>query len=97
MQEALGYDNMGKVSKGSTLATIPIGYGDGILRSLSNKGVFYINGEPAPIVGNIAMGLITLDVTNVNKYFVHIGTEVEILGENSSIKALADSANTNCH
>ena len=93
----VGYDADIKVKKGSILATIPIGSGDGLLRSLSNKAIFYINGEPAPIVGNIATDLTVIDVTNVEKYFVHLGAEVEILGENSTIKALADAAKTNSH
>ncbi len=93
----VGYDRLGSVSKGVTLATIPIGYGDGIMRSLGNKGVFYINGEPAPIVGNIAIDFTVIDVSKVNKYFVHLGSEVEILGENSMLSSLADAAGTNCY
>jgi alanine racemase len=93
----VGYDGIAKVSKGSILATIPIGAGNGLLRSLSNKAIFYINGEPAPIVGNIATDLTVIDVTKVEKYFIRLGEEVEILGENSSIKALADAADTNSH
>jgi alanine racemase len=91
----VGYDAVTKVAKGTVLATIAIGSGDGLLRSLSNKAIFYINGEPTPIVGNIATDLTVIDVTRVEKYFVHLGAEVEILGEYSSIKALADAAKTN--
>jgi|GEM_PF-1490828 alanine racemase len=93
----IGYEAVAKVPKGSILATIPIGSGNGILRSLSNKGVFYINGEPAPIVGKIASDLTVLDVTNVTKDFIRLGEVVEILGEHSSIQALASAANTNSH
>lgn len=47
------------------VATIPIGYADGLKRALSNKGEVIINGEKAPIIGNVCMDSIMVDVTDI--------------------------------
>jgi len=60
-------------------ATIPVGYGDGLLRSASNRGHVLIRGARCPIVGNIAMDLTTVDVSGVPG--VGIGDEALLLGE----------------
>ena len=61
------------------MATIPLGYGDGLLRSASNRGHVLIRGTRCPIVGNIAMDLTTVDVSEVHD--VTIGDEALLLGE----------------
>ncbi len=93
----IGHDNTHKVRKNSILATIPIGYADGLHRSIKDKAVFYINDRPVPIVGEISMELIVLDVTNVPKYDLFLGAEVEILGKNTSITQMAEWADTTRH
>ena len=50
----------------SKIATVPIGYADGIRRSLSNKGNVVINGKIAPIVGKVCMDCFMVDVTDVD-------------------------------
>ena len=67
----------------SKIATIPIGYADGIRRSLSNKGRVYINGKYAPIVGVICMDDFMVDVTDIPN--IKIGDEV-IIWDNKNIK-----------
>lgn len=88
------YEGSYKLSKSSIVATIPIGYGDGLLPALSNKGVFDINGYPAPIVGKISMDLTMIDVTKIPKEYLYVGAEVEILGPNSTIQRMAKCADT---
>lgn len=69
--EYIGYSKSYMTTRKSMIATIPIGYADGVRRSLSNKGYVVINGERAPIVGNVCMDSIMIDVTdipNVNVY-----------------------------
>lgn len=51
--------------KRTRLATIPVGYGDGYPRSLSNKGYVLIHGKPAPILGRICMDQFMVDVTRI--------------------------------
>lgn len=93
----LGHDSSYKVEKGKIIATLPIGYAHGLKRSLSNKGVFYINNRPAPIIGEISMDFTIIDVTNIPKYDLYVGTEVEILGPNNSIMQMAEQAGTTRH
>ena len=74
----IGYGRTFHTSSHSTIATIGIGYGDGVSRLLSNKGKVIIKGKYAPIVGNISMDLITVDVTDIPS--VSINDEVIIIG-----------------
>lgn len=54
------------ITKGKTkIATVPIGYADGIPRTLSNKGFVVVNGRKVPIVGNVCMDSFMIDVTNI--------------------------------
>ncbi|PIE05619.1 MAG: alanine racemase, partial [Sorangium cellulosum] len=63
--DAAGYGSSWIAKKTSRLATIPMGYADGLPRSLSNRGRVLIRGTSAPIVGNVSMDMITIDVTDV--------------------------------
>ncbi len=47
------------------IATIPVGYGDGYPRLLSNKGFVLIRGEKAPIIGRVCMDMFMVDVTDI--------------------------------
>jgi alanine racemase len=77
--ESAGYGRSFRATRDTLLATIPIGYGDGLLRSASNRGHVLIRGTRCPIVGNIAMDLTTVDVSGVPE--VAIGDEAVLLGE----------------
>ena len=68
--------------KKTKIATIPVGYADGIRRSLSNNGKVYINGKYANIIGNVCMDNFMVDVTNIEN--IKIGDEV-ILWDNENI------------
>lgn len=61
----ISYGGTYTTSKRQRIATIPVGYGDGYPRSLSNKGYVLIRGEKAPIVGRICMDQFMVDVTNI--------------------------------
>ena len=62
--------------KETKIATVPIGYADGLRRSLSNKGEVVINGKKAKIIGNVCMDSIMIDVTDIEN--VKTGDEVYI-------------------
>ena len=64
------------------IATIPVGYGDGYPRSLSNKGYVLIHGKKAPICGRICMDQFMVDVTDVPE--AKEGDEVVLVGRSSS-------------
>lgn len=60
------------------IATIPVGYGDGYPRSLSNKGYMLIHGKKAPIIGRVCMDQCMVDVTEIED--VKFGDEVVLIG-----------------
>jgi alanine racemase len=91
---AIGYNMTFVTDNNSVIATLPLGYADGYLRSLSNKGVVYIDGIESKVVGRISMDLITIDVTHVPANKIFIGKEVEIIGENCTPDKLAGISNT---
>ncbi len=84
----LGYGAEFHTRRRSRIATVPVGYADGLSRALSNCGRVIVRGRVARIVGNISMDLTLLDVTDVPG--VDIGDEVTLLGQadHCSITAL---------
>lgn len=84
----LGYGAAFHTRRRSRIATVPVGYADGLSRALSNRGWAIVRGHCARIVGNISMDLTLLDVTDVPG--VDIGDEIILLGQDDhcSITAL---------
>ena len=84
----LGYGAAFHTRRTSRIATVPVGYADGLNRSLSNRGRAIVRDRYARIVGNVSMDLTLLDVTDIPG--VDIGDEVILLGksEHCSITAL---------
>jgi alanine racemase len=62
---AVGYGATWRARRASRIATIPLGYADGLSRSLSSAGQVLVRGRRAPIVGTISMDLTMVDVTDV--------------------------------
>lgn len=60
------------------IATVPVGYGDGYPRSLSNKGYVLIHGKKAPIIGRICMDQFMVDVTDIEN--VEFADKVTLIG-----------------
>ena len=89
----IGYGRHGKIApEGTVIATIPVGYADGVDRHLScGKGHFSVNGHLVPTIGNICMDMSMLDVTGLE---VKVGDDVTIFGENPTISELADILGT---
>ena len=79
-----------------TVATVPIGYADGYLRSLSGKSVMLINGKKAPVIGRICMDQLMLDVSKINDISTESIVTVfgESEGEKLSVDELADISGT---
>lgn len=77
--ESVGYGRTFRATRQIRLATIPLGYGDGLLRSASNRAQVLIGGHRCPVVGNVSMDLTTVDVSAVPD--VALGDEVLLLGE----------------
>ncbi len=76
----VSYSSKFVTSKKSVLATIPVGYADGYLRKLSQKGQILIKGKFAPIVGTICMDQFVCDVTDLG-FEVVAGDLVTLIGK----------------
>lgn len=86
--DTVGYNRKGKVERNSVIATIPIGYADGLNRRLSNGiGRVLVNGMLVPIIGNVCMDSCMIDVTDVA---AKEGDEVVIFGQKPTITDLAN-------
>jgi alanine racemase len=92
--ESVGYGATFRASRPSILATIGLGYADGLMRAIGNKGSGAIAGVRAPVVGRVSMDLVTLDVTDVSSDALKIGADVEFLGDTISLDEFAGLAGT---
>jgi alanine racemase len=90
--QGVGYNLAYVTSAPARIATLAIGYGDGLSRRLSSRGQVLVRGELASIVGNVSMDVTTIDVTNVPG--TQIGDEVVLIGEQGQRRLTArDIAN----
>ena len=90
----ISYGGTFVTKKTTKVATIPVGYGDGYPRTLSNIGHVLIHGKKAPILGRICMDQFIVDVTHIEN--VKEGDEVVLIGQSGdkiiSMEALGDAA-----
>lgn len=75
----------------SKIATLPLGYADGLPRNYSNRGKVIVNGHYAPIVGNICMDQCMIDVTDIPG--VALGDLVIIMGKEESLNGGREKSN----
>jgi alanine racemase len=92
--ESVGYGAAHRIEKPTRIATIAMGYADGWLRSSSHRGSARIAGKPAPIVGQISMDLVTLDVTGHDPANLIPGTYVDLLDDRYGVDDAALAADT---
>lgn len=90
--ETVGYNRNALLSKDSLIAVVRIGYADGYPRVLGNgRGWMLINGKRFPVIGNVCMDMLMLDVTGSN---VQADDEVIVFGESLPVWELASWAGT---
>lgn len=90
--ESVGYGRRFVAKKTTRIATIPIGYADGISRSWGNSlGYVTINNQKASIVGSICMDMLMVDCSDIN---CKEGDQVIIFGENPTVTYIAEKINT---
>lgn len=88
----VGYGRHGKAHHDMQVATIPIGYADGLSRQLSQgRGMVWIAGKKVPIIGNVCMDMTMIDVTDLT---VKAGDEVIIFGQELPIEEMAKQLDT---
>jgi alanine racemase len=84
----VGYDATFTARRRTRLALLPVGYGDGLNRLLSNRGTVLVRGQRAPIAGRISMDHTVVDVTDIPG--VERGDEVALIGEQNGDRITAD-------
>jgi alanine racemase len=90
--DTIGYSRKGVAKENIRIATVPIGYADGLSRKLSNgAGKMFINGKAAKIIGNVCMDMCMLDVTDIH---CAEGDEVIVFSEEHPIGDLAHDMQT---
>lgn len=90
---SIGYSRRTILKRDSVIATVPVGYADGLDRHLGNGvGKVWVNGTLCPIAGNVCMDACMVDVTDAPN--VAVGTSVEFFGENLSVSDVADALGT---
>ena len=91
--ETIGYSRKGILTCDSRIATISIGYADGLLRG-SGNGRFSVilHNKSAPIIGNVCMDMTMIDITDIPE--AKEGDSVEIFGGNQPVQILADVLGT---
>ena len=93
--DSIGYGRTFIASKPMKIATVPIGYADGLPRALSNRGKVIVRGQFAPIVGRICMDQMMIDVTDVEN--IQENDVVTIIGKNQvcqNVETIAMQTNT---
>jgi alanine racemase len=94
MGETVGYGATHLARRPARIATVGVGYADGWLRSLSNRGGAVIAGQKVPLVGRVSMDLITLDVTGIDRALARPGAFVDLLGGERTVDDVAAEAGT---
>ncbi|MBL0064509.1 MAG: bifunctional UDP-N-acetylmuramoyl-tripeptide:D-alanyl-D-alanine ligase/alanine racemase [Bacteroidetes bacterium] len=90
--ETIGYSRRGKLTRDSIIATVAIGYADGINRRLGNgTGSMLVNGKRAPIVGSVCMDMCMLDITDIP---AREGDEVIVFGTDLPVIEMATALGT---
>jgi len=92
----VGYNRKGVITRPSVIATVEIGYADGIRRCLGNGNFFVkIKDELAPTIGNICMDMLMIDITDAIKHVnIEEGDEVIFFSQDYSISNFANSMKT---
>jgi len=91
---AVGYGAAYPVAAGARIATIGVGYADGLPRAAGGVAEAAIHGRTVPIVGRVSMDLTTLDVSDLDADAVGIGTTVELFGPAFDLDAVAAASGT---
>ena len=91
--EPVGYGATFTAPTDMTLATVGLGYADGVLRAASNCFIGWLDGAPCPVTGRVSMDLITIDVSKAQRA-AKAGQRVEFLGAHAKLEDQAARANT---
>lgn len=94
--EYVSYGKSFLTNRPSKIATVPVGYGYGFSRTLSNNGHVLVGGKRIPVIGAVNMNMMVLDVTDIDN--IRVGDEVVLVGKQGhleiSISSFSDMNNS---
>ncbi len=91
---AIGYSATHVTDSERQLATVALGYADGLPRTLSNRGALYFKGHRLPIVGRVSMDSTIIDISDLEPGTLTLGSLVEFIGEHQTLEDVAETAGT---
>lgn len=92
--DVVGYGSGTVLTRKSTLATLGIGYGDGLDRRMANNGYVLFGEYEAPIIGALSMDYVTVDITDVPIDLCHLGSWAEITSPQHPLEDIAQNIGT---
>jgi alanine racemase len=90
----VGYGATHRFDRPAWLATVGVGYADGFMRALSNRGGAFLEGRRLPIVGRVSMDLTILDISDLPEGSVRPGMLLDLIGPHNPVDAVAAEAGT---
>jgi alanine racemase len=90
----VGYGATHRAGGKARLATVAVGYADGLMRCLSNRGHGFVGDKRVPLVGRISMDLTVFDVSSVAQADLAPGATIQLIGPGNTIDDLAEAAGT---
>lgn len=97
--EPVGYNHAVTVKRRTRVATVPVGYYEGVDRRLSNQGAYLINGQVAPLLGRVSMNISSCDVTDIPT--AAVGSPVVVISNTpsdpNSIQQITKLCQTTAH
>jgi len=88
--ESVGYAATWVADGPAVIATVAAGYGDGLMRGMSNRAMLWHGDVPCPLVGRVSMDLITVEISHLDE----VPRSLDILGPYQTVDDLADAAGT---
>jgi alanine racemase len=92
--DSVGYGATYRAKRPTVIATVALGYADGLMRAIGNRGVASIAGVRAPVVGRVSMDLVTLDAGEVPPAELSTDAMAEFFGDTVSLEEAARAADT---
>ena len=86
--QGVSYGHVYRMPRDGRIATVPVGYGDGLFRSLGERGRLVVGGRALPFAGRVCMDLVMLDVTDLPE--VRERDEVVVIGAQGNARQTAD-------
>jgi alanine racemase len=86
----VGYGSLWRATERARVATVAIGYADGVHRARANRGDVLVRGRRAPLIGMVSMDAITLDVTDIPE--VRLGDAATLIGRDGDQVITAEEA-----